>query len=126
MLKAGNNKEDFVAKKETNSDYRVEIERLKSGYLEVRYFDDVKNRSYLAWRLPAEVVDDVVKFWRNYKITHTVHFPIVVKTDSCEITMFTKESVQLREFDALGRYRLSGWHLPKDVMDIITEQHGEL
>lgn len=115
-----------MKRKDTGSDYRVEIERLKNGYLEVRYFEDVRNPSYLAWRLPEAVFDDIVTFWKNCKIKNTIRFPIVKKTTSCEITMVTKESVLLRELDALGRYRLAGWHLPKIVMDVITERHGEI
>lgn len=110
----------------SGSDYRVEIERMKNGYIEIRYFEDVKNPSYLAWRLPEEVIDDIVTFWKSYKIKKTICFPLIRKTTFCEITMFTKESVLLRELDALGRYRMSGWHLPNVVMDIISERHGEL
>lgn len=97
--------------------YKVEFENLSDGSLEVRYFDDHNDSSYRSWRFPKEVVKEIVSWWRKLMEKKNIHFPIKEKTRICEFNMYTEKCIEIREFDSLGRYKMTGWSLPKAVVE---------
>lgn len=101
--------------------YKVEFENLSDGSLEVRYFDDYKDSSYRSWRLPKEVVGELIFWWKELKKNKNINFPIKVKTKNCEFSMRTEKYVDIREFDTLGRYKLARWSLPKVAVEELID-----
>jgi hypothetical protein len=107
----------------TKLNYTIECYELPDGKLEVRYFETIKDSSYLAWILPKKVVDTLIAWWKRCGKNNVLQFPITKKTKVCEITMYSNNSIHLREVDNLGRYKLVGWDLPKIVVDEIADRY---
>lgn len=102
--------------------YKIEFENLSDGSLEVRYFDDYDDSSYQSWRLPKEVVEELIDWWKELKKNKNINFPIKTKTKNCEFNMRTEKYIVIREFDALGRYKLAGWNLPKVAVEELIDR----
>jgi len=43
------------------------------------------------------------------------------KTETCEFIMNNKKTVNVRELDVSGRYKMIGWSLPSGVLDGLLE-----
>lgn len=47
----------------------------------------------------------------------TLSYPLKERTKNCEFTINTGKTINIREFDMTGRYKMIGWSLPKDIME---------
>jgi hypothetical protein len=98
-------------------DYRIEFKNFSNGDLEIRYFDTPRDSSCRFWKLPKEVVEELISWWERLRKNKNMRFPIKKKTKICEFTMYTENYIEIREFDNLGRYKMIGFSLPKDVVE---------
>ncbi|MFQ5867794.1 MAG: hypothetical protein ACE5IT_07355 [bacterium] len=97
-------------------DYRIEFKNFPNGHLEIRYFDIPRDSSYRSWKLPKEVVKELISWWKRLRKNKNIRFPIKEKTKICEFTMYTENYIEIREFDNLGRYKMIGFSLPKVLL----------
>ncbi len=102
---------------------RVEFENLSGKMVEVRYFNPPQDSSFLSWRLPLVVVEEVISWWKRLREKGNMMFPIKEKTEVCEFGMSTTETVRIREVDKFGRYKMIGWNLPKGAVEEMTGWH---
>lgn len=105
--------------------YKVEFENLAEGSIEVRYFDDHKDSSYRSWKLPKEVVVELISWWEKLRKNQNIHFPIKEKTKICEFNMYTEKHIEIREFDSHGRFKMTGWSLPKVAIEELVVWHAK-
>lgn len=97
--------------------YKVELINSSDGILEVCYFDDCKDERYRSWKMPKAVAEELIFWWKRLKQSKGKKFPIREKTKICEFSMNTEKYIEVREFDSLGRYKMIGWSLPKEVVE---------
>ena len=103
--------------RDKKQDYKVEFYNSSDGDLEIRYFDTLQDSFYRSWRLPKDVVKELILWWRKLRKNKNIHFPIKEDTKICEFNMYTEKSIDIREFDSLGRYKTIGWSLPKETVE---------
>lgn len=97
--------------------YKVEIKSSANEDLEIRYFNNCHDPSYRSWKMPEAVVKELVAWLKGLKRKKNMNFPINRKTADYEFNMQTEKYIEVREFDTLGRYKLTGWYLPKNVVE---------
>ncbi len=105
--------------------YKVEFINLSDEILEMRYFDDCKDERCRSWKMPRAVAEELVSWQKKFKQSKIKKFPIKEKTKICEFNMNTEKSVEVREFDGLGRYKMTGWSLPKEVVEELINWDGK-
>lgn len=96
---------------------RVEILNSASEEIEIHYYDDPHAESFLGWKLPEDVFQDVINWWRKFKLCNNPKFPLSEKTKSCKITMYTSKYIDIRPLDKFGRLKMGGWSLPRLVLE---------
>jgi len=106
-------------------DKMVKFNELPDGRLEICYFDDPKDSSYLSWTLPSSVVEELIKWWSEFKKSNNTNFPIKEERGRCEIVMHTGKYIDIREMDELGRLKWGGWSLPRVVVEEILKWKGK-
>jgi len=102
---------------ELHRNYRIEFNIFPNGDLEIRYFDTPRDFSYRSWKLPKRVVEELISWWKKLKKNKSIHFPIKERTKICEFNMYTEKYIDIREFDSLGRFKMTGWSLPKVAVE---------
>jgi len=102
---------------ELHRNYRIEFNIFPNGDLEIRYFDTPRDFSYRSWKLPKRVVEELISWWKKLKKNKSIHFPAKEKTKICEFNMYTEKYIDIREFDSLGRFKMTGWSLPKVAVE---------
>jgi len=105
--------------------YKVEFINSSDGILEVRYFDDYKDERYRSWKMPRAVAEELIFWWKRLKQSKGKELPIKEKTKICEFSMNTEKYIEAREFDSSGRYKMTGWSLPKGVVEELINWDGK-
>jgi len=105
--------------------YKVERINSLDGILEVRYFDDCKDERYRSWKIPTAVAEELISWWKRLKQSKGKEPPIKEKTKICEFSMNTEKYIEVREFDNLGRYKMTGWSFPKEVVEELINWDGK-
>jgi len=103
--------------KDTKKNVRVEVIPYPAGEVELRYYDDPEVDSYLGWKLPGYVAQELVNWWEKFRLNKAREYPINKKTKNCQIIMYTDKYIEIRETDELGRLKMGGWSLPRVVME---------
>lgn len=97
--------------------YKVELVNSSDRILEVRYFDDCKDERYRSWKMPKAIAKELISWQKRLKQSKGKGLPIKEKAKICEFSMNTEKYIEIREFDNLGRYKMTGWSLPKGVVE---------
>jgi len=118
-------KEEIAQELNKQGNYKVEFINLSDEILEMRYFDDCKDERCRSWKMPRAVAEELVSWQKKFKQSKIKKFPIKEKTKICEFNMNTEKSVEVREFDGLGRYKMTGWSLPKEVVEELINWDGK-
>ncbi|MFH1863812.1 MAG: hypothetical protein ABIJ85_02810 [bacterium] len=106
-------------------DHKVELINSSDGILEVRYFDDCKDERYRSWKMPRAVAEELISWRKRVSQSKSNELPIKEKTKICEFCMNTEKHIEVREFDSLGRYKMTGWSLPKEVVEELINWDGK-
>lgn len=101
---------------------KVEIINHSSGEIELRYYDTPGVNSYLNWKLPGSVAEELMDWWRKLAINEIKEYPLKGKTKNCQIIMHTNKYVDIREIDKFGRLKMGGWSLPTIVVEELIRQ----
>ena len=88
-----------------------------NAILEIRYFDTPKDQIYRSWRLPESIVHELIAFWISLKKNKEITCPLKKRTKLCEFTMYTKTFIEIKSLDCRGRTNMTGWSLPKVVVE---------
>lgn len=100
------------------SEKTPKIEFIENGKtLEIRYFDTPEDHFYLGWRLPKSIVKELINFWLDLKENKRINFPLQKRNNLSEFTMYTDKFVEIKSLDSLGRTSMTGWSLPKVVIE---------
>lgn len=105
--------------------YKVEFVNSSDGILEMRYFDDCKDERYRSWKMPGAVAKELISWQKRLKQSKGKKFPIKEKTKICEFNMNTEKYIEVREFDGFDRYKMTGWNLPKEVVEELINWNGK-
>jgi len=97
--------------------YRVEFENLPEENLEIRYFDNHHNSSYLSWKLPKNIAEELVVWWKKISDYKNIDFPVKKKTKTCELNMPTEKHIDIRGIDKYGNFQMTGWSLPRVAVE---------
>ena len=108
---------------DNKNNHRVEFKNILDGGVKIIYFDDHKDRSYLSWELPKTVSRALVSWWKEINANKELCFPIKKIWSGCEFTMHAEDHVDIREFGNFGCYKMTGWSLPKVVVDELVNWH---
>lgn len=111
--------------KKRSQEYKIHIIELPEELLEVRYYESSEDSTYLSWKIPVLVVEELTVWWREKKSNEKPSYPLKGRTKSCEITINSETTICIREFDKTGRYKTIGWSLPKGAMEeLMTRGRG--
>jgi hypothetical protein len=95
-----------------NSGIKVEFIVNKNGTTQIRYFDNPFDSSCFSWKIPESVIKELVIWWLGLKKYKELIFPLNERSRKCEFTMYSKEYIDIKELDSLGRTNMTGWSLP--------------
>ncbi len=90
--------------------------------LEIRYFDTPKDHRYRSWKLSESIGHELIDFWKSLKKNKEITFPVQKRTTLCEFTMYTEKFIEIKSLDSLGRTNMTGWSLPKVVVEELLSQ----
>lgn len=95
-----------------------------NGIIEIRYFDTPKDELYCSWKLPESIAHELSTWWISLKKNKEIVFPLQKRTKACELTLHTEKYIEVREFDNSGRYKMTGWSLPKEAVEELIAKQG--
>ena len=108
----------------SNESPRVEF-FVDNGIIEIRYFDTPKDELCRSWKLPESIAHELSTWWISLKKNKEITFPLQKRTKACELILHTEKYIEVREFDNLGRYKMTGWSLPKEVVEELINWDGK-
>jgi hypothetical protein len=71
-----------------------------------------------------EIVEELISWWMKLQKNKNIQLPIIEKTDICEFTMFTENSVDIRESVSFRGLTLIGYLLPKVIVEELIDWDG--
>ena len=100
---------------------RVEIKPSGDGVIKLRYFDTPRSNRYCSWKMPANEVNDIVRWWENEGIQiRKRHLAIIdSRCGSVLISIFTQTRVEVRAFDQYGCLKTLGYSLSRTVVECL-------
>jgi len=96
-----------------------------NGIIEIRYFDTPKDELCRSWKLPESIAHELSTWWISLKKNKEISFPLQKRTKACELILHTEKYIEVREFDNSGRYKMTGWSLPKKVVEELINWDGK-
>ena len=103
-------------------DRRVELEKLKDGIVELRYYDRPKISSYLYWQIPINEAVDLAKWWLTDGVQiRKEDIPVLHRRcGNVLISMFTHTRIDVRGSNQHGGLRLLGYSMPRKVVECLS------
>lgn len=102
------------------------VEFIENGtILEIRYFDTPEDQFYLGWRLPKSIAQELIEFWVALRGKKEITLPLQKRGTLSEFTMYTDKFIEIKSLDSLGRTSMTGWSLPKIVVEELMNRKGK-
>jgi len=93
----------------------------QDGLIEIRYFDTPDDERCRSWKMPKTVAEEVIAWRKKFNKSERKKFPVKEKTRICEFNMATDKYINIREFDSMGGYKMTGWSWPIVVMEKLID-----
>ena len=91
-----------------------------NGIIEIRYFDEPKDKSCRSWKLPESIADEVTAWWAMARKGKKLLFPIQIRAKKCEFTMYSEKYIEIKSLDCQGRTNMTGWSLPAATVECLS------
>lgn len=95
------------------------LERIEEGWCELRFFDDPSSPQYRAWKMTAQEVADLARWWTAAGARlDAPQLPVRdVEVRDMRISMQVPAWITIERVDQYGRKGMSGWMFPREVME---------
>lgn len=98
--------------------------RCVDGVLELRYFETRSSNRFLSWKLDLDEARDLARWWTSHgERILPRDLPIrQIRAGGVLISMFALGFLDARGLDKLGRPKMHGYSLPREVVELLAIQ----